>query len=182
MFVIEYIAGWLAFKFKKTNQDFSVSRRPNLPSYVTDHTYAQCIGVSSKSWIDSMSYGGLTKPSEELLQWVEKLEKEFDTIHGNEFGERSNVMKDLISTLASVCQHVPLEVIKLYSKFRIYARCRFLNKKRLEAAILKKIEKRRIKALKVIEGLKVIEVTEGSQFPIDDLSRSKRKKMKKIIK
>lgn len=173
MFVAEYIAGWLAFKLKETNQDYSVSRRPKLPRYITDHTYARYIGVSSKSWKDSLSFGGLTKPSEEILQWVEKLEKEFDFIHGDEFGYRSNVMKDLISTLASVCQYVPLEVIKLYSKFRIYSRCRNLNKKRLEAAILKKIENRRKKAMNIAKG---------SQYPIDDLARSKRKKMKKIIK
>lgn len=139
---------------------------------MTDHTYAICVGQSSKSWIDSMTYGGLTKPSQELLQLVELLEKEFAKIHGDEFGNRSNAMKDLISTLQSVCQHVPPEVIKLFSKWRIYARCRYLNKKRTEAAILKKIENRKKKAMKVVKV---------NQNPSDDAARSKQKKMKKII-
>lgn len=165
-------------------RDYSGSRRQKLPSYVTDHSYAQYIGPPSNSWIDCLSYGGLTKPSVELLGWVNKLEKEFLHIHGDTFENRFSVKKHLISTFESVCPLVPLDVIQLYSKFRIYARCRFLNKKRLEAAILKRIENRKLKAMafaKTKESLQVNAAANVCNLQTDDLSRSKNKKMKKII-
>lgn len=175
----EYIAGWVAFKLKrKSEKEYFVSRRPNLPSYVTDHTYARYLGSLSNSWIDRLTYGGLTKPSDELLSWVQSLEKQFTRIHGTEFGERTDALKNLISVLQSDCSHVPIEIVRLYAKFRIHARCRYLNKVKLETAILKRIETRKARAvLAIANQAKPADL----QQPSDDLSRAKMKKMKKIV-
>lgn len=161
---------------RKKSKDYSVSRRPNLPSYATDHTYARYLGSLSNSWIDRLTYGGLTKPSNELLSWIQSLEKQFTHVHGTELGERTDAVKNIISVLQSNCSHVPTEVIRLYAKFRIHARCRYLNKVKLEAAILKRVEKRKARAAEANQTKAL-----NLQQPTDDFSRAKMKKMKKII-
>lgn len=179
-FNTEYIAGWIAFKLKQKNKDYSASRREKLPSYVTDHTYAKYLGPKSNSWIDYLTYGGLTKPSQQLVDWVTMLEKEFFVIHGEDFGDRDNAMKGLVSALKSSCQQVPVEVIQVFSRFRIYARCRFLNKQKFEAAIIQRIEKRKANAI-AAEAAKA-NVLSKPQHQTDDLSRSKNKKLRKIVR
>lgn len=81
----------------------------------------------SSSWIDSISYGGLTKPAEQVLDWVHALETEFLKIH--EFNNRTNIKKELIKTMEVNCKGVPNDVISLFARSRIFMRCKYLNKK-----------------------------------------------------
>lgn len=133
---IEYLAGWIAWKFKKNNPELSKSRRETLPTHVTDHTYAKRTGTQSSSWINRVSYGGLTKPTDEVLQWVRSMEVVFIQIHGDEFTDRANIRKSLICELEAECPVVPPMVINLFARSRIYMRCKFLNKQREVKAIL----------------------------------------------
>lgn len=165
----EYLAGWIAWKYKKSYPEFSKSKRETLPSYVTDHTYAKRIGIQSSSWIDRVSYGGLTKPTDEVLQWVRRMEHVFIQTHGDEFTDRVNIKKRLISELEAECTDVPSLVINLYARSRIYMRCKFLNKQREEKAILLKILKRQAVKRKSLRDT------------LDDASRAKIKKMQKIV-
>ncbi|KAJ6648509.1 Transposable element P transposase, partial [Pseudolycoriella hygida] len=139
---LEYLAGWIAWKFKKKHPEFSKTRRETLSSHITDHTYAKRIGIESSSWIDRVSYGGLTKPSNEVMQWVRRMENVFIEIHGDEFNNRMNIRKLLISELEAECKEVPSLVINLYARSRIYMRCKFLNKQREEKALLLRVLKR----------------------------------------
>lgn len=66
------------------------------------------------------------------------------------------------------CNQVPKKVIQLFAKARIYMRCKYLNKKRMEEALLKNLEKKKGGA------------TKRKSSDSTDL-RSKSKKMKKII-
>lgn len=116
-----------------------------------------------------MSYGGLTKPSELVLQWTKRMDKVFVAVHGETFGDRTFIRKKLIQTLEENCIDIPIEVIRLFAKTRIYMRCKYLNKLKVEQALIKKIEKRAQKALKRCAD------------PLNnETSRSSIKKMKKI--
>ncbi|KAJ6642723.1 Transposable element P transposase [Pseudolycoriella hygida] len=159
---LEYLAGWIAWKFKKKHPEFSKTRRETLSSHITDHTYAKRIGIESSSWIDRVSYGGLTKPSNEVMQWVRRMENVFIEIHGDEFNNRMNIRKLLISELEAECKEVPSLVINLYARSRIYMRCKFLNKQREEKALLLRVLKR-------------------PRDSLSDISRAKIKKMQKIV-
>lgn len=166
-FIAEYIAGWIAFKLKKQNPNFARSKREDLPSHISDHTYAVRTDMCSQSWIDSVSYGGLTKPSEKVLQWVKDLEEKFLQIHGTEFNSRENIQKDLVDTLLTERSHVPAEVVKLFA--RSHMRVKFLNKKRKEEAFLKRLMTKRERNLK------------RKNVENDDMMRAKVKKLKKTV-
>lgn len=83
-----------------------------------------------------MSYGGLTKPTDEVLRWVHNLEEKFLQIHGAEFKIRENVRKELEHSLFSECTDVPNEVVKLFAKTRIYMRCKHLNQKKSKSGFV----------------------------------------------
>lgn len=108
------------------------------------------------------------KPTEQVLQWVRDMEQTFLKLHGSEFNYRMNVKKQLIQTLQVECTNVPKAVINLFAKTRIYMRCKFLNKKRVEEALLQKHKKNE-------------QANKRGAHALEDLSRSKAKKMKKII-
>lgn len=166
----EYIAGWISWKFKKADPDFSKSRRETLPSNLTDHTYAKRVGISSTSWIDHITHGGLTKPTDEVMNWVRSMENVFLQLHDDAFTDRTNIMKNLIQELEEHCAGFPNKVVNLFARSRIYMRCKYLNKKMEEKALLQRILKRKAAKHKLL--------VRGS---IDDASRAKAKKMRKII-
>lgn len=172
MVYVEYIAGWIAWKFKKANPAFSKSRRENCPTHISDHTYVKRNAAFSPSWIDSISYGGLTKPTEEVMQWVRNMETVFVRIHGDEFTNRNNIKKQLIEEMEAQCRSVPKEVIALYARSRIFMRCKYLNKKKVEEAILNRIEMRKAAKRKLL--------TDAGNS-LDDLSRARSKKIRKLV-
>lgn len=142
------------------------SRLESLPSHITDHTYSKKTVVSS-SWIDTLTYGGLSKPSDELLKWVHVMEDEFLSVHGSEFNDRVDIMRKLIHTIQEKFPKIPTDIVKLFAKSRIYMRCKYLNKKRVEEALLKKkIWPRSVKRKGELQ---------------DDSLRKRSKKMKKIV-
>lgn len=96
-----------------------------------------------------MSYGGLTKPTQQVSEWVKSLEEIFLSTHGDVFINRFNILRKLIETMKEKCPGVPDEVITLFARSRIYMRCKYLNKKRLEEALLKRKETKEIEFLNV---------------------------------
>lgn len=136
---------------------------------MTDHTYCQRDGLKSSSWIDRVSYGGLTKPTDQVLKWVRDMESVFIQTHGDEFVDRSNIKTRLVYRLQSECPEIPKLIINLYARTRIFIRCKFLNKQKEEKSILQRIEKRRSAATKR-------KITCES---LDDASRAKNKKNEK---
>ncbi|KAJ6639791.1 Transposable element P transposase [Pseudolycoriella hygida] len=136
----KYIAGWIAWKFKRSYPDFSQSRRPTLPSHLVDHTYSKRSEIYLSSWIDVISHGGLTKPNDEVLQWVRRMETVFIDIHGEEFADRVSVKKSLINEIVLRCPEVLKEVIDLFARCRIHMRCKFLIRNARLAVPLETIE------------------------------------------
>lgn len=116
-----------------------------------------------------MSHGGLTKPTNEVSEWVQSLEAEFLNVHGEEFNYRRNILRELIETFKKNCQGVPHEIITLFARSRIYMRCKYLNKKRVEQAMLQRKERKEARLLK----------RKGDMS--EDLARSKAKKMRKTV-
>lgn len=68
------------------------------------------------------------------------LEQSFLNVHGDEFSYRENIKQELIQSMKENCPDVSNEVINLFVKSRIYMRCKYLNKKRVEEAMLKRKE------------------------------------------
>jgi len=80
-----YLCGWLARKFK--------SKYPHLGNYTKDnkpdHSY------SAPSWLQHLSYGGLTEPT---ATWVEKakvFENMFKKFHKDKINPDANIVKRL---------------------------------------------------------------------------------------
>lgn len=110
------------------------------------------------------------KPNNEVVQWVHDMENVFLQIHGEEFSDRVNIKRKLIDAMEATCPHVPNKVIQVFARSRIHMRCKFLNKKNQERALLLKIAKRNAAKRKA-----------SNCESLDDSSRAKSKKMKKIV-
>lgn len=128
-------------KMKHKYPEFSDLSYTPLPSHIADHTYSVMEKTKSSSWVNQLSFGGLTKPSNKFLNVMVELEKQFISIHGESFLKEPNILKNLIKRLNDRYKEVPIEVIKLYAKTRIHIRCKYLNKVAKEQAILKAAEK-----------------------------------------
>ena len=81
-----------------------------------------------------------------------------------------NLKKRLIEEIEAECFEVPKQVINLFARSRIYMRCKYLNKQREENALLQRIAKRKAEKHKLL--------TRGA---LDDATRAKNKKMRKIV-
>ncbi len=109
---LKFIAGYIAYQKRKEHPKLGVSASMALP---------HC------PWIDVLSYGGLTKPSEEWLNQVYGFEEVFKEIHGTGISKDSNLISNLKNTLSTRFPEVDIGLIKFYSKMRIHFRIKYLR-------------------------------------------------------
>lgn len=69
----QYVAGWTARKFKNEFPELGSITKAN-----EEHKY------TLPSWLDHLSFGGLTTPSDEWMQVVKLIETEFNIYNGKE--------------------------------------------------------------------------------------------------
>ncbi len=111
---LKFIAGYIAFKKKKDH--------PTLGSFSYTPDTASC------PWIDIMSYGGLTRPSQEWLNQVKLFEEEFQKVHGTEISREAKIIQSLETHLQEKFPVVPKDLVKFYSKMRIHFRLKYLRR------------------------------------------------------
>lgn len=83
-----YIAGYLARKFK--------DKYPDLGSYTHEIEKKEMHTYSMPSWVQSLSFGGLTEPSTSWKNNVFRMDKYFVKYHKDTFREKQNIMKNTV--------------------------------------------------------------------------------------
>ncbi|KAJ8935159.1 hypothetical protein NQ314_012978 [Rhamnusium bicolor] len=86
------------------------------------------------TWIQHLSFGGLTEPSQEWVLQAKKMEKVFAKFNGMKFGGRKNLVKKLTSIVIKIYGEIPEAVVKAFILQRTYIGKK-LNKERVGTEI-----------------------------------------------
>lgn len=110
----QYIAGYVANRFS--------SKYPHLINHTDDQ--------QPNSGTQYISKGNLRMPSYSLEEAIERLEIDFNKLHGDNLLKVPNIITTLSNTLATNIKHlnIPDEVIKCLVRTRTYIRLNNLNK------------------------------------------------------
>jgi len=131
---LEYIAGFVAYKFK--------TKYPSLG------TTEDASGTSK--WIEIVSKDYFTNPSAELLNATKVVERYFVHFHGNYFSKESFVIKKVVALVKNsghYANEIPHEVLHYLVKIRTYIRVREINRR--SYAINDNTKKKGIKMKKI---------------------------------
>ncbi|XP_018049866.1 PREDICTED: uncharacterized protein LOC108688213 [Atta colombica] len=131
---LEYIAGFVAYKFK--------TKYPSLG------TTEDASGTSK--WIETVSKDYFTNPSAELLNATKVVERYFVHFHGNYFSKESFVIKKVVALVKNsghYANEIPHEVLHYLVKIRTYIRVREINRR--SYAINDNTKKKGIKMKKI---------------------------------
>ena len=123
---LKMIAGYIAFKHKDQFPDLS------------QEEFLQSPEESKFQWIEHLSRGGLTKPSDSWMKKIMEFENIFSSLHGTDFCKEGNVIKKLQSRIYRLHPDIDMSVIKCYATVRTYARIKYLNSEIKRAAQLKR--------------------------------------------
>lgn len=119
-----YIAGYLARKHQK---EF-----PELGTYTYKNEAKNLHSYAMPSWVQSLSFGGLTEPSSSWKSDVERLDKWFVKIHKEKFKIKTKIVN---RTTNFISKKEPLLAKKLINSFvrqRVFVRIKYLNLKKAE--------------------------------------------------
>jgi len=121
---IEYLAGWVAKKFKLTFPEIGcttteLNKKKSLP----DHDYIM------PSWINHLSYGGLITPSNDFRNIIIRVERLFNKFTKHEVPKGPNVVSKLTNKIFSrmMVDEKFKRVIKVYIKQRVIIRMKYSN-------------------------------------------------------
>lgn len=140
---LENLAGFICHKMKSLHSDIGVNLDEN----------------QNLTWVDHLSEGGLTKPTDAFMNTVQKLEVIFQNFNPN---HSLFISSKYIATLLDLTKDVEcgINIKKLFFKSRMYFRIRSLNKNIIESKRLpykRKLDssqedkKRKRKMRKIIE-------------------------------
>jgi hypothetical protein len=113
---LEYVAGYVAHRYKM--------KYPNLQKSTTND--------DSRNWIQSVSKGYLSYPSDELMNISKIAEKCFNDFHGEYFSTEDYVIQKVINLIKKDNEYldcIPEEVLQCLVRTRTYIRVREINKK-----------------------------------------------------
>ncbi|KAI5704495.1 hypothetical protein M8J75_006003 [Diaphorina citri] len=115
-----YVAGYLARKYKE--------KFPNLGTISRGQGHHD---YSIPSWIQHLSFGGLTEPSPEWMDQVNSMEKCFLSLHGNDFAFKGKIVEETTNYVGKYCgeNNIPYELVKGFCRQRIFIRIKYLNLK-----------------------------------------------------
>lgn len=114
-----YVAGYLARKHR--------DQFPDLGSYTYKEDSKNIHSYSMPSWVQQLSFGGLTQPSEEWMKNVEKMETFFNKFHKGTLRTGKNIVIRTHKYISKKCPNVPQILVKSFSKQRIFIRIKYLN-------------------------------------------------------
>ncbi len=75
-----------------------------------------------------MSYGGLTRPTQEWYEQVVQFEKEFQILHGSKISREPKIISSLQNHLQRKFPGVPEDLVKFYAKMRVHFRLKYLRR------------------------------------------------------
>lgn len=114
---ISYIAGYVAFKVRKHDSTLGT-----MSKYIPHET------LGTVSWIHTLSYAGLTVPSDSWKKTVNEFETVFESLHGNKHNNKKGIVKELKKRLTERFPNVCPQAIHVYSRIRTFIRIRHVNR------------------------------------------------------
>lgn len=114
-----YLCGWIAKKFK--------NKYPHFGTYTGASTSHHNYAIPSASWLQHLSFGGLTEPSSELVEQLKKADKVFCKFHKDGIREEKGVVKLVVSKSLKKNIVLPEEILKAFVLQRTYIRIKRLN-------------------------------------------------------
>jgi len=102
---LRYVAGFVAFKYKKDYPQLGV---------VTSK--ASVVPNKDHDWLRTLSRGGLREPTDDWLKVTQCLESDFKEFHGNGLSQKPNVVKDLAHSLSAKYPSSPAIAIQYFLK------------------------------------------------------------------
>lgn len=125
----EAVAGRIARAFHQEYPEFSLNADPD---------------KMRDLWVDKVSKGGLTSPSDLWLAYFSKFEEHFIAVNGYfTIDKQPRIVSRFEELLVSTFPALPKEVIRFYSKCRMFIRIEYLNK-RIEDEKFMKLHQRTI--------------------------------------
>jgi hypothetical protein len=113
---LSYIAGYLA---KKHHDKYP---------YLGEYTYkASFHSYSLPSWVQNLSFGGLTEPSAKWLQQVDAMNNYFEELHKDIFSQKIKIVEETTDYIAEKLRDIPRELVRSFCKQRVFIRIKFLN-------------------------------------------------------
>lgn len=154
----EYLAGAICRKYQHEFTYLgSYTHKLEYADSLLDHDYA-----FPASYVEHLSLGGLTKPSQMWLDQAQRLEKHFKTYHGNQISKQPRVNQHLSSILHNKYPEIPYKIVQHFIRQRTYIRISTLNRilkaeksqkncvKRLSKPISKPLTKEKKKMRKIL--------------------------------
>ena len=134
-----YWVGWLASRFVYRFQELNLGEPTSL------YTTSARSGQAPPLWINAISQGGLTVPSESFLAMIKRFEVIFKSIHGEELSYEKWAIDRVTNRIRDLYPDDPLPIIKAYAKGRFYLRLRYLNFCRREMISQERAKKKQAK-------------------------------------
>lgn len=131
-----YLSGWMARKFKNIH-----------PSLIKN-----CDSSNNDDWISRLSYGKLTRPSDTLIEEIEKINREYKLYHPMfGFVKGKNVNKNFVNKIQEKIS-LPADVITAYVRLRTFIRIKYLNlhKKKINKSKISNKTKKSKKMKKIV--------------------------------
>lgn len=117
---LENLAGFIAFKLRKSESSLGYIATDNDPTY---------------TWINHLSEGGLMKPNENFLSKCRELNTIFEKINGNSLKICDNYIQEHIDSSRDI--DLSENVKSLFFRCKMFFRIRILNKKLKEFSTVK---------------------------------------------
>ena len=132
---LKYIAGWIAYKFRKDHPELGTNTA-RIPQS-QDHSY------NVPSWIQHLSFGGLIVPNEDFFKVILYMEKIVKKQMGDQLPKGKNIVTDLTEKISKKIGRKDLflidnKVVKKFVKMRIIIRMRYLNQIKEEENLKKR--------------------------------------------
>lgn len=117
-----YLAGYIAYRGKKYDDTLGTPTSDILSAPVTD--------TERFGWVEVLSRGGLTVPTDDWLRKVSQFELIFNEFNGLEsVSKEKGIVKTICAAIRTKYPDFSPEIVKLYVRTRLFIRMRFLNMK-----------------------------------------------------
>ena len=156
-----YWVGWLASRYRYRYREL------DLGEPTSQYTTSGRGGRAPPIWINSISQGGLTVPSDSFLSMIESFEVVFKSIHGEELSYEKGAIDRVVNKIRDLYPDKPLPIVKSYARGRFYLRLRYLNFCRREIIAQEKLSKKLAKEAKqaALQGAEPSQSESGQQEP-----------------
>jgi hypothetical protein len=153
----EYVAGYVASKLKNKYSDLILnweSAEQRVP----------------QSWVQTISKGGLTVPSYQLLNLCRKLNLHFEDFHdmyGDKWGlnREKGILKGFTRTMVQMYGDVLSKLVELFVRTRFYIRLRWVNTKLVN---LRKSNVKKVKQFRSSVVPNIVESSDDCESEVDD--------------